>query len=133
MRTSQCVRRAERTTFTQLKRRDQLVACANDAIAELGSTTVSGTSPGGRTPAFDVRAEDVAIVERVLQLGQDMGRLGAFDARVMAALMKAAVDDLLTQFADDPELDLEAYAAELAALFERATRPDPDAPPGAST
>jgi hypothetical protein len=44
----------------------------------------------------------------------------------MAALMKAAVDDLLTQFADDPELDLEAYAVELVALFERATRPDPD-------
>ena len=39
------------------------------------------------------------------------------------------VDDLLTQFAADPELDLEAFAAELAALFERAARPDPDAGP----
>jgi hypothetical protein len=45
----------------------------------------------------------------------------------MAAVMKAAVDDLLTQFADDPELDLEGYAAELVILFERATRPDPAA------
>jgi AcrR family transcriptional regulator len=81
---------------------------------------------GRPNPAFDARAEDVAIIKRVLRLGQDRGCLGTFDARVMAALMKAAVDDLLTRFADDPELDLEAYAVELVALFERATRPDPD-------
>jgi TetR/AcrR family fatty acid metabolism transcriptional regulator len=212
MRTSDRGRRPGRTTFTQLKRRDQLVDCAIDAIAELGFTRASvgevarraGVSKGVVTyhfaakddligaviadvlasmreylepriraadpmqfperfiaayvtewagyyrthardvlalvriyngfrdesgwpnAAFDVRAEEVAIVERVLRLGQDMGRLGIFDAGVMAALMKAAVDDLLTQFADNPELDLEAYAAELVALFERATRPDPD-------
>jgi len=213
MRTSDRVRGAGRPTFTQLKRRDQLVDCAIDAIAELGFARTSvaqvarraGVSKGvvtyhfpakddligavitdvlasmreylepriraadpmqfpqrfiavyvtewagyyrthardvlalvriyngfrdesGRpNPAFDVRAEDVAIVERVLRLGQDMGRLGTFDAAVMASLMKAAVDDLLIQFADNPELDLEAYAAELVALFERAARPDPDA------
>ena len=84
---------------------------------------------GRPNPAFDVRAEDVAIAERVLRLGQSRGRLGDFDARVMAALMKAAVDDLLIQFTDDPQLDLEASAAELVALLERATRPDPGAGP----
>lgn len=212
MRTRQPGRGAGRSTFTQLRRRDQLVACAIDAIAELGFARASvaevarraGVSKGvvtyhfaakddligaviadvlasmrqyleprihaadpmqfpdrfiaayvtewaryyrtharevlalvriyngfrdesGRpNPGFDVRAEDVAIVERVLRHGQDMGRLGTFDARVMAALMKAAVDDLLTQFADDPELDLETYAAELVALFERAAQPDRD-------
>lgn len=219
MRARQRDRGAGPSTFTQLKRRDQLVDCAIDAIAELGFARASvaevarraGVSKGvvtyhfaakddligaviadvlasmreyleprihaadpmqfperfiaayitewagyyrtharqvlalvriyngfrdesGRpNPAFDVRADDVAIVERVLKLGQDSGRLGAFDARVMAALMKAAVDDLLTQFADDPELDLESYAAELVALLERATRPDPDAIPSPGT
>lgn len=215
MRTTRRGPAAGRSTFTQLKRRDQLVDCAIDAIAELGFARASvaevarraGVSKGvvtyhfavkdeligaviadvlatmreylepriraadpmqfperfiaayvtewagyyrahardvlalvriyngfrdesGRpNPAFDVRTEDVAIVEQVLRLGQGMGRLGTFDAGVMAALMKAAVDDLLIQFADNPELDLESYAAELAALFERATRPDSDARP----
>jgi hypothetical protein len=44
----------------------------------------------------------------------------------MAAVMKAALDDLLTQYADNPGLDLEAYCAELVTTFERATRPDHD-------
>ena len=55
--------------------------------------------------------------------------LGAFSARVMAASLKAVLDDLLTQFAADPDLDIEAYGTELAALFERAARPDPGAGP----
>jgi AcrR family transcriptional regulator len=84
---------------------------------------------GRPNPAFDARAGDVAVVERVLGLGQDKGSLGTFDARVAAAVIKAAVDDLLIQYADDPELDLEAYGAELVTLFERATRPDVSAGP----
>jgi hypothetical protein len=43
--------------------------------------------------------------------------------------MKAALDDLLTQYADNPGLDLEAYGAELVALFERAARPGQGAAP----
>ena len=79
---------------------------------------------GRPNPAFGARADDVAMVERVLRLGQDNGTLGTFNARVMAAVVKASVDDLLIQYADDPELDLEAYGAELVALFDRTTRPD---------
>lgn len=199
------------STFTQLKRRDQLVDCAIDAIAELGFPRTSvaevarraGVSKGvvtyhfaakdeligaviahvlgsmteyvqprllaaeplkfpeqfiapyigtwveyfrtharevitlvriynsfrdeaGRpNPAFDVRADEVTAVEQVLKRGQAKGLLGAFSARVMAASLKAVLDDLLTQFAADPDLDIEAYGTELVALFERAARPDP--------
>jgi len=203
------------STFTQLKRRDQFVECAIDAIVELGYARASvaevarraGVSKGVVTyhfaarddlihaviadvlgsmtefieprllaadPAqfperfvapyitawvgyyraharellalvrvynsfrdetgrpsreFAARADEIVKVAQVLELGQARGGLGKFDTRVMAALMKAALDDLLTQYADDPELDLEAYGAELVALFERATRPDPEASP----
>ena len=203
------------STFTQLKRRDQLVDCTIDAIAELGFPRTSvaevarraGVSKGvvtyhfaakddlisaviahvlgsmteyvqprllaaepltfpekfiapyigtwveyfrtharevialvriynsfrdeaGRpNPAFDVRADEVTAVEQVLTHGQAKGLLGAFSARVMAASLKAVLDDLLTQFAADPDLDIEAYGTELAALFERAARPDPGAGP----
>lgn len=202
---------AAAATFTQLKRRDQLVGCTIDAIAELGFPRTSvaevarraGVSKGvvtyhfaakddlisaviadvlgsmsgyvqprllaaepgkfperfiapyittwveyfrtharevialvriynsfrdeaGRpNPAFDVRADEVAAVEQVLMLGQAKGLLGTFSTRVMAASLKAVLDDLLTQFAADPGLDIEAYGAELVALFERASRPGP--------
>jgi AcrR family transcriptional regulator len=76
-------------------------------------------------PAFGARAGEVAAIEHVLRAGQDMGRLGSFDPHVMASVIKVAVEDLLTQFVNDPDLDLEGYAAQLATVFERATRPDP--------
>jgi TetR/AcrR family transcriptional regulator, fatty acid metabolism regulator protein len=82
---------------------------------------------GRPNPAFDARAVEVLRVTDGLARGQAEGVFGAFDAGVMAAVMKAALDDVLTQFAEDQDLDLEAYSAELVAMFERATRPDPAA------
>jgi AcrR family transcriptional regulator len=81
---------------------------------------------GRPNPAFDVRATDIAIVAQILRHGQRTGRLGSFDPHIVATVMKAALDDLLNQYADHPELDLDSYGAELVALFERATRPDHD-------
>jgi TetR/AcrR family transcriptional regulator, fatty acid metabolism regulator protein len=81
---------------------------------------------GRPDPAFRTRAGEVAAIERVLRLGQDLGRFGSFDPRVMASVIKVAVEDLLNQFINDPDLDVEGYAAQLASLFERATQPDRD-------
>jgi TetR/AcrR family transcriptional regulator, fatty acid metabolism regulator protein len=69
-------------------------------------------------------AGELGVVKTVLEYGQAQGTLGKFDARVMAVSIKATLDALLDQFASNPELDLEAYGAELVTLFERATRPD---------
>jgi len=80
---------------------------------------------GRPDPGFGGRAGEVAAIERVLRAGQDLGRLGSFDPHVMAAVIKVAVEDLLTHFVNDPDLDLDGYAAQLVTLFERATRPDP--------
>jgi TetR/AcrR family transcriptional regulator, fatty acid metabolism regulator protein len=209
MRTSEGRQRPQASTFTQLKRRDQLIQAAIDATVEVGFARTSvaevarraGVSKGvvtyhfaakndliqavianvlasmkeyieprliaaepqvfperfiapylttwvdyyrthtrevlalvriynafrdetGRpNPAFDLRADEIVTIARVLEAGQASGGLGDFDARTMAAVMKAALDDVLTQYASNPGLDLETYAAELVALFERATRP----------
>lgn len=191
-------------TFTQRKRRDQLVDCAIDALAELGfqGTSVAevarradvskgvvtyhfaakddlmfaavaeifdsvkeflearlgSTSPqrfvadyinawiayyrtrtrymlaireiwgnfrddsGGQHFGPQAVAGELAVVQQVLEYGQADGSLGKFDARVMAVTLKASLDALLNQLAADPELDLEAYGAELVRLFERAIR-----------
>ena len=210
MRTNESVGGGRASTFTQLKRRDQLVDCATEAIAELGFPRASvaevarraGVSKGvvtyhfaakddlihavitrelesmtefvqprilaaepgkfpedfiapyltawvdyyrthatevlalvriynsvrdetGRPiPAFDVRADEVMAVEQVLRQAQAKGKLGTFSPRVIAASMKAVLDDLLIQFTDDPSLDIETYGKELVALFERATKLD---------
>jgi AcrR family transcriptional regulator len=79
---------------------------------------------GRPNPAFDVRATDITIVAQILRHGQKAGRLGSFDPHITATVMKAALDDLLTQYAGNPELDVRAYGAELVAMFERATRPE---------
>jgi TetR/AcrR family transcriptional regulator, fatty acid metabolism regulator protein len=207
MRTKQDDNAARRSTFTQVKRRGQLVDCAIDALVELGFQRTSvgevarraGVSkgvvtyhfaakddlitavathifesmaafmdPGGKDVAPDTfvaayiavwveyyrthtrymlaiaeiwanfrdsdgrryfgpatQARELADVEQYLKLGQASGHLRAFDTRVMAVSMKSALDALASQLAGDPGLDLEAYGAELVALFERATRPDP--------
>jgi TetR/AcrR family transcriptional regulator, fatty acid metabolism regulator protein len=191
-------------TFTQRKRRDQLVDCAIDALAEVGfqGTSVAevarraGVSKGVVTYHFAAKDDlmfaavaeifdsvkeflearlgstspqrfvadyvnlwveyyrtrtrymlaireiwgnfrddsghqhfgseavegELAVVQQVLEYGQADGSLGKFDARVMAVSLKASLDALLNQLAADPELDLEAYGAELVRLFERAIR-----------
>ena len=182
-------------TFTQRKRRDQLIDCALDAIVELGfqrtsvaevakragvskgvvtyhfaakddlifavvahifdsitealETRLRGTSPetfvadyinawvdyyrtqtryvlaireiwgnfrdGGGHQHFGPQAieGELGVVRQVLEYGQAQGILRDFDARVMAATMKAALDSLLNQLAANPELDVEAYGREL--------------------
>ena len=89
------------------------------AIGEIWGNFRDGT--GRRRFGEQALEGELAEVQRALELGQASGRRGDFSARVMAVTMKAALDALLAQIADDPELDLEAYGDELVALFERAT------------
>jgi TetR/AcrR family transcriptional regulator, fatty acid metabolism regulator protein len=203
MRTRQGGAAAGPRTFTQLKRRDQLMDCAIDALVEVGfqrtsvgevarragvskgvvtyhfparddlifavathifESMVAFMDPGGEEVAPETfvaayistwveyyrthtryllaiaeiwanfrdkegrrvfgpatQARELADVEHYLKLGQASGHLRAFNARVMAVSMKSALDALTSQLVADPGLDLEAYGAELVALFERAT------------
>jgi AcrR family transcriptional regulator len=78
---------------------------------------------GRRRFGTDAVRGELNIVQQVLEMGQADGSRGAFSARVMAVTIKGALDALLGQRVADPEIDLDAYGAELIALFERATRP----------
>jgi AcrR family transcriptional regulator len=74
---------------------------------------------------LQARAHEIVAMEQILTLGQARGTLGSFSAAVVAASVKALLDDLLIQFAADPDLDIDAYGGELIAMFDRLTRPDP--------
>jgi AcrR family transcriptional regulator len=58
-----------------------------------------------------------------LVAGQQAGAFGAFDPQVMAMAIRGAIDATVGQFTLDRSTDLEAAGRELAAAFDRSTRP----------
>lgn len=85
---------------------------------------VAGASTTEGVPGLDpgVVEEGLADLERILRWGQDEGVFGEFDARVMAVAIRNVIDGVPPQLAANPDLDLDAYAREVVALFDRATR-----------
>ncbi len=63
----------------------------------------------------------VSMLADILRQGQLDGEFREFDPTVMAISINQALDGALAQFARDPGVDLDAYAAELVALFAAAT------------
>ncbi len=61
-------------------------------------------------------------LEQILRRGQRTGEFRRFDTKVMAALIQRAIDGLPFALAHDPDLDVPAYGAEVATVFELATR-----------
>jgi TetR/AcrR family transcriptional regulator, fatty acid metabolism regulator protein len=51
-----------------------------------------------------------------------------FDPQVMAVAIRGAIDQVPPRLARDRSLDVDRYAGELAALFDRATRPEASGP-----
>jgi AcrR family transcriptional regulator len=69
--------------------------------------------------------EAVNVLQQHLTRFQSQGQLRAdFNPRVMAVMIRAAIDALPRRLAHDPDLDVDAYATEIAAVFDLATRPD---------
>jgi TetR/AcrR family fatty acid metabolism transcriptional regulator len=58
----------------------------------------------------------------ILAWGQQTGEFRAFSVPVMAVTIIEALDAVPQQLVEEPGLDLDAYAAELVELFDRATR-----------
>ncbi|WP_163505739.1 TetR/AcrR family transcriptional regulator [Fodinicola acaciae] len=80
------------------------------------------TPEGQQVADVSAIASGVDLVEELLRAGQRAGDFGTFDARVMAIAITGAIDALVTRCSAGEELDLARCGAELADLFERATR-----------
>jgi hypothetical protein len=61
-------------------------------------------------------------LEEILRAGQQAGEFRSFDVTVMATLIQRAVDGLPFLLANQPHLDIAAYAREVALVFDLATR-----------
>jgi AcrR family transcriptional regulator len=76
-------------------------------------------------PLVEEKALDymVTSLEQVLAHFQSLGEFRRdFDPHAMAMAIRGAIDQVPPQLTRHPDLDIDAYAAELAALFDRATR-----------
>ncbi|WP_197319025.1 TetR/AcrR family transcriptional regulator [Saccharomonospora sp. NB11] len=75
------------------------------------------------SPMFDLVMHDLRVgrLARQLTQGQREGQFAEFDPEIMARTIRHALDGLAQQLVADPNLDLDRYAAELTALFDRAT------------
>ncbi|WP_433663111.1 TetR/AcrR family transcriptional regulator [Nocardia sp. CA-128927] len=86
-----------------------IVEITGNARTEDGSPVVDAAAPS---------ATD--LLEKGFRDGQRDGAYRDFDPQVMAATVRAAIDSAAVQYAASPQLDLDAYAAELTELFRRA-------------
>ena len=74
------------------------------------------------TPDRTVGQESVRRLRELLEEGQRTGALPAFDAHVMATVIRAGIDAVGGLIADHPDDDLTTLGQELADTFDRATR-----------
>jgi TetR/AcrR family transcriptional regulator, fatty acid metabolism regulator protein len=82
---------------------------------------------------LDERSLDhtVTSLEQLLAHFQAVGDFREdFDPLVMAVAIRGAIDQVPPRLARDPSLDVYRYARELSALFDRATRREPQRPEG---
>lgn len=74
---------------------------------------------------FAPQGEDPVLGHLVQLLldGQTSGRLGDFDTRALAAIIRGAIDTASGRLVTDPAFDLDAYQRELVRLVELAVQP----------
>jgi TetR/AcrR family fatty acid metabolism transcriptional regulator len=75
-------------------------------------------------PHYGIKAnEEIYLaLEQIYRLGQANGEFRDFDPRVMAITHSSAIDNMFAYWVATPGHDLDAHAAELADLFERACK-----------
>lgn len=84
---------------------------------------VNGMPPGGDPPPYlEGHRSAVEDLRRLFEAGQAAGEFGQFSAMVTAVSLRASVDAVSGLLRADPEMDVDAYGAELLGLYERAVR-----------
>jgi AcrR family transcriptional regulator len=99
----------------------EFVAANRAKMKALADIFVSGGFPYG--PNDDAAA--VSPIEEILRTGQAAGVFRSFDPTVMATLVQRSVDGLPFLLERQPNLDLTAFAGEVATVFDLATRAQP--------
>lgn len=95
-----------------------------DELLAIGHLAMSHGGQNGPDYIAASAGEEIALLEEVMTKGQALGLFRRFDRRVMAAAIAKAIESALTEWAWRPETDLDAYADELIALFDRGMRRD---------
>jgi TetR/AcrR family fatty acid metabolism transcriptional regulator len=93
------------------------------ALAGLETWNQTRSLPGRARLAEDPAAAGVEDIRLLLAEGQASGELGEFDPHVVAVMFRQAVDAITFEAAIDPTADLKAFAAQLAAMFDRMISP----------
>jgi AcrR family transcriptional regulator len=77
---------------------------------------------GGFDYGADAEQAVISPIEAILRDGQRAGEFRQFDTRVMAALIQRAVDGLPFLLTTEPDVDVPSYGAEVATVFDLATK-----------
>jgi TetR/AcrR family transcriptional regulator, fatty acid metabolism regulator protein len=92
------------------------------ALAALEAANMRRSLPGRLQLVADRKRGDGDDIRRLFVEGQENGEFGEFDPHVLAEMFRQAIDGVTLEAALDPDADLTAFAAELVAMFDRATR-----------
>jgi TetR/AcrR family fatty acid metabolism transcriptional regulator len=109
--------------------RTQILAVAGHMRGHRAQITAIGeivnnlrTADGKPRYGINGNKEIYEALEQIYAYGQSTGEFRDFDRRVMAITHSSAVDNMFAYWVANPGHDLDAHAAELADLFERACR-----------
>jgi AcrR family transcriptional regulator len=100
-----------------------LAAHRREVLALLAVVNGAGPRPDGSSLYEPVSERVVAELAGLLRAGQESGAFGAFSPMVVARTLRGSIDALEPVLRHHPEVDLDAYAAELVAIFEKVTAP----------
>ena len=92
-----------------------------DELVALGEIIAHQHTPDGK-PRWTIADNEGLYrgLEQMYRDGQRAGQFREFDTRVMAITVQAALDSMMAYYVANPELDLAAYAEQLADLVQRA-------------